>query len=57
MRHYGKDLDNSVRFVEDRLGHDFRYSIDSSKIQNELCFEPLYMDFDDQLEKLIKEYA
>jgi dTDP-glucose 4,6-dehydratase len=53
----GKDLDKSVRFVEDRLGHDFRYSIDSSKIQNELCFEPLYMDFDDQLEKLIKEYA
>jgi len=53
----GKDLDKSVRFVEDRLGHDFRYSIDSSKIQNELCFEPLYMDFDDQLEKLVKEYA
>lgn len=53
----GKDLDKSVRFVEDRLGHDFRYSIDSSKIQNELCFEPLYMDFDNQLEKLIKEYA
>jgi dTDP-glucose 4,6-dehydratase len=53
----GKDLDKSVRFVEDRLGHDFRYSIDSGKIQNELCFEPLYMDFDNQLEKLIKEYA
>jgi dTDP-glucose 4,6-dehydratase len=53
----GKDLDESVRFVEDRLGHDFRYSIDSEKIQKELFFEPLYNDFEDQLEKLVKIYA
>ena len=53
----GKDLDESVRFVEDRLGHDFRYSIDSEKIQKELFFEPLYNDFEDQLKKLVKIYA
>lgn len=53
----GKDLDESARFVEDRLGHDFRYSIDSSKIQEELLFEPLYTDFDKQLEELVKIYA
>jgi len=52
----GKDLDKSVRFVEDRLGHDFRYSIDFSKIQNELFYEPLYNDFDYQLKKLIELY-
>lgn len=53
----GKDLDESTRFVEDRLGHDFRYSIDSSKIKEELLFEPLYTDFDEQLEELVKIYA
>jgi dTDP-glucose 4,6-dehydratase len=52
----GKDLDKSVRFVEDRLGHDFRYSIDFSKIQNELFYEPLYNDFDYQLKKLVELY-
>lgn len=53
----GKDLDESAKFVEDRLGHDFRYSIDSSKIEEELLFEPLYTDFDKQLEELVKIYA
>ena len=28
------------KFVEDRLGHDRRYAIDSSKIKNELGWEP-----------------
>ncbi len=53
----GKDLDKSAVFVEDRLGHDFRYSIDCSKIQEELLYEPLYTDFDEQLKELVKEYA
>jgi dTDP-glucose 4,6-dehydratase len=53
----GKDLDESAKFVEDRLGHDFRYSVDSSKIQEELLYEPLYTDFDKQLEELVKIYA
>lgn len=29
-----------IRFVEDRPGHDFRYSIDSSKIEKELSWKP-----------------
>ena len=29
-----------IRFVEDRPGHDFRYSIDFSKIKNELGWKP-----------------
>ena len=52
-----KDLDKSAVFVEDRLGHDFRYSIDCSKIQEELLYEPLYTDFDEQLKELVKIYA
>ena len=31
-----------MTFVNDRPGHDFRYSIDSSKIQEELDWRPLY---------------
>jgi len=29
-----------IEFVEDRPGHDFRYSLDSSKIRNELGWKP-----------------
>lgn len=29
-----------VTFVEDRPGHDTRYSLDSSKLRNELCWSP-----------------
>ena len=52
----GKDLDESVRFVTDRLGHDFRYSIDCTKIREELLYEPLYTDFDEQLKLLVDCY-
>ena len=33
--------ENLVRHVQDRLGHDRRYAIDSSKIKKELKWEPL----------------
>jgi dTDP-glucose 4,6-dehydratase len=29
-----------IEYVKDRPGHDRRYAIDSSKIQNELCWKP-----------------
>jgi dTDP-glucose 4,6-dehydratase len=35
----GKD-ESSIRYVEDRLGHDRRYAIDADKIRNELSWEP-----------------
>lgn len=35
----GKD-ESSIRYVEDRLGHDKRYAIDNHKIQTELGWEP-----------------
>lgn len=35
----GKD-ESSIRYVEDRLGHDKRYAIDNQKIQTQLGWEP-----------------
>lgn len=35
----GKD-DSSIKYVEDRLGHDKRYAIDNTKIQTELGWQP-----------------
>lgn len=39
LRLMGKD-ESSVRYVEDRLGHDKRYAIDADKIRRELGWEP-----------------
>jgi dTDP-glucose 4,6-dehydratase len=33
--------ENSIDYVKDRVGHDFRYSVDDSKIRTELAFENL----------------
>ena len=41
-----------ISFVDDRKGHDFRYSIDSSKIQSELNWSPK-MKFDEGLKTTI----
>ena len=35
----GKD-ESSIKYVEDRLGHDRRYAIDNTKIQTQLGWEP-----------------
>lgn len=35
----GEDL---IKYVEDRLGHDRRYAIDSSKLQRELGWKPVH---------------
>ena len=36
----GKNED-SIEFVEDRKGHDRRYSVDISKISNQLDYKPM----------------
>lgn len=53
-----KELNKSedlIEFVKDRPGHDRRYAIDSSKIQNELGWKPEY-SFDDAIKYTVKWY-
>ncbi len=51
-----RDYKNLITFVTDRLGHDFRYAIDASKIKRELDWEPS-QDFDGMLEETIMWYV
>lgn len=46
---------NLISFVTDRPGHDWRYAIDNSKIQNELGWSPVY-SLEVGLEATIKYY-
>lgn len=50
------DYKNLITFVTDRLGHDFRYAIDASKIKKELDWVPS-PDFDGMLEETILWYV
>lgn len=45
-----------IAFVEDRLGHDKRYAIDSTKIQTNLGWRPSIKNFEDGLSKTVKWY-
>ena len=47
--------EDQIEFVEDRPGHDFRYSIDSSKISKELNWK-VKTNFEDGLKKTIQWY-
>ena len=44
-----------IEYVGDRPGHDKRYSIDSSKIQNEVGWNPKF-DFDNALKETVSWY-
>ncbi|MCX7120299.1 MAG: dTDP-glucose 4,6-dehydratase [Gammaproteobacteria bacterium] len=46
---------NLVQFVTDRLGHDWRYAIDNTKIQNSLGWKPTTL-LKNGLEKTIEYY-
>lgn len=50
----GADLD-LITYVTDRLGHDARYAIDSTKFQKELGWEPS-LQFEEGIEKTVKWY-
>lgn len=50
------DYKNLISFVTDRLGHDFRYAIDASKIKNKLGWEPS-TDFDGMLRDTVLWYV
>ena len=44
-----------ITYVTDRLGHDARYAIDSTKLQKELGWEPS-LQFEEGIEKTVKWY-
>lgn len=50
----GKGID-SIEYVEDRKGHDFRYAIDSSKAKKQLGWNPK-RNIDSSLEEIIDWY-
>ena len=47
--------ENLITYVKDRAGHDLRYAIDSTKIQNELGWKPS-LQFNEGLEKTVDWY-
>ncbi len=57
-RKLGRDdgeSENLITYVTDRAGHDFRYAIDSSKLQRELGWSPS-LQFEEGLEKTVGWY-
>ncbi len=50
----GKD-ESYIEYVEDRLGHDFRYSMETTKIEQELGWKPEH-SLDEWLEKTVEWY-
>jgi len=54
LRYLGRDED-LIAFVEDRPGHDTRYSLDSSKIRSELGWKPKH-DFSSALKETVRWY-
>jgi dTDP-glucose 4,6-dehydratase len=44
-----------ITYVTDRLGHDARYAIDSTKLKEELGWEPS-LQFEEGIEKTVKWY-
>ena len=54
----GRDVGSSeklITYVKDRAGHDLRYAIDSSKLKDELGWEPS-LQFHEGIEKTVKWY-
>jgi dTDP-glucose 4,6-dehydratase len=51
----GKPVSSLITYVTDRLGHDWRYAIDASRIRQELGFEPVE-NFETGIEKTVDWY-
>lgn len=54
-REDGRSYREQITFVEDRPGHDRRYAIDPSKIEQELDWQP-EVDFESGLRKTVRWY-
>ena len=51
----GNSYLDQITFVKDRLGHDFRYGLNTSKIENEIGWQPKE-NFNTGLRKTIEWY-
>ena len=54
-RQDGGAYESQIDFVPDRLGHDYRYAIDATKIKTELGWEPK-VSFEKALELTLRHY-
>jgi dTDP-glucose 4,6-dehydratase len=55
FKQWEQNSQDLITFVEDRKGHDFRYSIDSTKAKEQLGWEPK-VNFDEGLDRTIDFY-
>jgi dTDP-glucose 4,6-dehydratase len=55
LKNMGKDT-SDYEHVSDRPGHDLRYAIDSTKLRDELGWQPQYSDFETGLKDTIQWY-
>ena len=51
----GGSYSDQISFIEDRLGHDYRYGLNISKIENDLGWMPKE-NFDSGIKKTIEWY-
>ena len=49
------DSKSKIEFVKDRLGHDFRYAIDITKVKRDLNWSPKY-NFESGIQNTINWY-
>ncbi len=55
LKYSDGESEKLITFVKDRAGHDLRYAIDSSKLQNDLGWAPS-LQFEEGLEKTVDWY-
>lgn len=55
LAHFGRDADD-YDLVTDRAGHDLRYAIDSTKLREQLGWQPALSDFEAGLARTIEWY-
>ena len=52
---YGSIAEGSIQYVEDRPGHDRRYSLSDEKLKREIGWQA-QVQFDDGIEKTVRWY-